>query len=142
MAFNKNNDDFSMEVVDNFDFIIEEGSNSSVNLRKVSWNGREPKLDIRKWLYQDGQERASKGVTLSDEGANELTGVLVEQGFGDTARLVKALKNRGEFAEIEVTGKIVEDDGSEDYYNPNDLLGGLSNYTMEDEDSNSIEEEE
>ena len=57
MAFNKNNDDFSMEIVDNFDFIIEEGSNSSVNLRKVSWNGREPKLDIRKWLYQDGQER-------------------------------------------------------------------------------------
>ena len=50
----RDNKDFSFEIVPNFDFVLEEGSNTSVNLRKISWNGRDPKLDIRKWSYNDG----------------------------------------------------------------------------------------
>lgn len=118
MAGNK---DFTMEIQENFDFIIEEGANTSINLRKIGWNGREPKLDLRKWSYQEGQERAMKGVTLSDEGADELTGILVEQGYGDTMRIAKALQARGIPMPYDLDDEDY-DDGSEEYYDPSELL--------------------
>lgn len=121
-----NNKEFTMEIQEGFDFIIEESGNSSLNLRKVSWNGREPKLDLRKWNYQDGKERAMKGVTMSDEGADELVGVLIEQGYGDTKRIAKAISKRDEYSEVmEHLNDIEEviDDGSEEYYDPSELLG-------------------
>lgn len=122
------NKEFTMEIEDGFDFIIEESGNSSLNLRKISWNGREPKLDLRKWNYSEGHEIAMKGVTLSDDGADELTGVLVEQGYGDTRRILKALKNRADYEEsisnIDKTDDINSsyDDESEEYYDPRELL--------------------
>ena len=122
----RENKEITMEIQEGFDFIIEESGNSSLNLRKVSWNGREPKLDFRKWSYQDGQERAMKGVTMTDEGADELTGVLVEQGYGNTKRIAKALVNREEYQEVMQHLDDPEedsDDGSESYYDPSELLG-------------------
>ena len=120
----RDNKDFSFEIVPNFDFVLEEGSNTSVNLRKISWNGREPKLDIRKWSYNDGEERMLKGCTLSDEGGNELACVLVEHGYGDTNRLFKALSQREDFhGEVDTTEyKSQEDDEEEEYYDPSMLL--------------------
>ena len=120
----RDNKDFSFEIVPNFDFVLEEGSNTSVNLRKISWNGREPKLDIRKWSYNDGAERMLKGCTLSDEGGNELACVLVEHGYGDTNRLFKALSQREDFhGEVDTTeSKSQEDDEEEEYYDPSMLL--------------------
>ena len=122
----RDNKEFTMDILEGFDYIIEESGNSSLNLRKVSWNGREHKLDLRKWNYQDGQERAMKGVTLSDDGADELSAVLVEQGYGNTKRLLKALTKREEYNDSmnhlnDVDEEI--DDGSEDYYDPSELLG-------------------
>ena len=64
----RENKEITMEIQEGFDFIIEESGNSSLNLRKVGWNGRPPKLDLRKWSYNEGEERAMKGVTMSDEG--------------------------------------------------------------------------
>ena len=122
----KDNKEFTMDIKEGFDYIIEESGNSSLNLRKISWNGRDHKLDLRKWNYQDGQERAMKGVTLSDDGADELTGVLVEQGYGDTKRIAKALSQREEYSEVMNhinDADVVADDGSEEYYDPSELLG-------------------
>jgi hypothetical protein len=124
----KGNKEFSMEIQEGFDFIIEESGNSSLNLRRISWNGREPKLDLRKWLYQDGQERSYKGVTITDEGADELTGVLVENDYGDTKRIVKAISNREDYEEVMKHLNDPEeeyDDGSEGYYDPSELLGSI-----------------
>ena len=120
----RDNKDFSFEIVPNFDFVLEEGSNTSVNLRKISWNGRDPKLDIRKWSYNDGEERMLKGCTLSDGGGNELACVLVEHGYGDTNRLFKALSQREDFhGEVDTTeSKSQEDDEEEEYYDPSMLL--------------------
>ena len=120
----RDNKDFSFEIVPNFDFVLEEGSNTSVNLRKISWNGRDPKLDIRKWSYNDGEERMLKGCTLSDEGGNELACVLVEHGYGDTNRLLKALSQRDDFHSTVDVGesKSEEDDSEEEYYDPSMLL--------------------
>lgn len=125
MAWNKDKE-FSMEIEDNFDFILEEGQNTSINLRRISWNGRPSKIDIRKWVYNDGTERAMKGVSLSDEGADELANVLIEQGFGNTKRIIKAIKAREDYdgsISGNITEEIAEDDGSEEYYDPSELLG-------------------
>lgn len=121
----KDSKDFSFEIEPNFDFILEEGANTSTNLRKISWNGREPKLDIRKWSYNDGEERMLKGCTLSDEGGNELACALVENGYGDTNRLMKALSARKDFNGLmDVTeADSSEEDDEEEYYDPNTLLG-------------------
>ena len=120
--------EITMDIVPGFDFIIEEGQNTSLNLRKVSWNGRDPKLDLRKWSYQEGEERAMKGITLSKEGAAELTCVLAEQGYGSTKRIIKAIQNRDDYESAMRTLNDPEesgnDDGSEDYYDPAELLGG------------------
>lgn len=120
--------EITMDIIPGFDFIIEEGQNTSLNLRKVSWNGREPKLDLRKWSYQEGEERAMKGITLSEEGATELTGVLVEQGYGETKRIIKAIQNRDDYESamrtLDDPDESGTDDGSEEYYDPAELLGG------------------
>jgi len=125
MAWNSEKE-ISMEIEEGFDFILEEGQNTSINLRKISWNGRPSKLDIRKWSYNESGERAMKGIGLSDEGADELAAVLVENGYGETRRLVKALKERNSDEEIDIElppEKEVEDDGEEEYYDPSELLG-------------------
>ena len=120
--------EITMDIIPGFDFIIQEGQNTSLNLRKVSWNGREPKLDLRKWSYQEGEERAMKGITLSEEGATELTGVLVEQGYGETKRIIKAIQNRDDYESamrtLDDPDESGTDDGSEEYYDPAELLGG------------------
>lgn len=125
MAWNKNKD-ISMEIEKEFDFIIEEGQNTSINLRRISWNGRPSKIDIRKWVYQDGNERAMKGVSLSDEGADELANVLVEQGYGNTSRLIKTIKQREDYNNLngDKFDVKIDDDGSEEYYDPSELLEG------------------
>lgn len=115
---------FQYDIKDGFDFIIEESGNNSINLRKISWNGRPHKLDIRKYTYTDGQEHMMKGVSLTDAGANELAGTLIEQGYGDTHRIIKALRNRKDFDEslLDKNAPIEEDD-EEEYYDPKQLLG-------------------
>ena len=105
------------------DYIIDESGNQSLNLRKISWNGRPFKLDLRKYSYSDGGERMLKGVTISEEGADELTGTLVEKGYGDTTRIIKAIRGREDFDESLLDKNIpIEDDGSEDFYDPKQLL--------------------
>ncbi len=46
----------------------------------VSWNGRDPKIDIREWS-PDGS-KMGKGITLTDEEAAELM-KLLQQEMGD-----------------------------------------------------------
>lgn len=117
MAFSKNNNkEITYTVHDDFDFILDEGGNSSVNLRKVEWNENgKPKLEIRRWTYQDGKERAGKGCTLTDAAANELTAVLCENGYGDTKRILDSLKERDDYKDA-LEGK------EETYYDPNELF--------------------
>ena len=123
MAWNKDKE-ITMDILPDFDHILEEGKNTSVNLRRVSWNGRDHKIDIRKWSYSDDGEKAMKGIQLTDEGAGELANVLVEVGFGETKRLIKAIQKREDYDDS-FKAKIVDDtdDGSEDYYDPSELLG-------------------
>ena len=96
-----------------------------MNLRRISWNGRPYKLDIRKYAYKEGAESPMKGVTLTDNGANELVGVLIEQGFGSTKRIMKTLRDREDFdpamleEDYDFTEEVKQDD---DYFDPKELL--------------------
>ena len=122
----RSNKEFTYKVMPDFDFVIEEGKNTSINLRKVSWNDKPAKIDIRKWSYEDGgKERALKGITLSDDGANELSTILVENGYGDTKRLVKAIKGREDYSDDMnlANDAVYSDEDSDEYYDPKELFG-------------------
>lgn len=122
----KNNTDFNYAIEEGFDYVLEEGGNQSINLRRISWNGRPSKIDIRKYTYKDGKEMMLKGISLSDEGVTELAGVLIERGYGDTRRIIKALREREDFDESMLDKNTPLDDDSEEetYYDPKELFGG------------------
>lgn len=87
------------EIVDGYDHIFDEKGNTFLSLRKISWGGREPKLDLRKWYTMaDGEERVGRGVGfLTEEGPHELTRILVQEGFGYTNELMDILSTREDF---------------------------------------------
>ena len=55
--------------------VLSEGSKGwTKELNLVSWNGREPKFDIRDW--SPDHEKMGKGVTLTEEEAAKLKELL------------------------------------------------------------------
>ena len=54
--------------------IIEAGTNYDIIAKIISWNGKEPKLDIRKWNKEDG--KMSKGISISLDCVDRLKEVL------------------------------------------------------------------
>lgn len=53
------------------------GEDSKKELRIVSWNGREAKLDIREWrTTEKGEERCGKGIGLTTDEAKVLVDLL------------------------------------------------------------------
>lgn len=66
--------EISFEIVEHIG-VLSTGSkcwNKELNL--VSWNGREPKYDIREWSAE--HDKMGKGVTLSKEELEALKGIL------------------------------------------------------------------
>ena len=57
--------EFKYEVVERVAVLSESSKGWTKELNPISWNGREPKYDIREWS-PDG-EKMGKGVTLTDE---------------------------------------------------------------------------
>lgn len=55
--------------------LLSEGANGwSKELNIISWNGREPKYDLRDWAPE--HEKMGKGITLSKEELNKLRDLL------------------------------------------------------------------
>lgn len=88
------------EILDGFDFVVQETGNTYVALRKVRWSEvGEPRYDIRKYVTQsDGSEMLMKGCSLNNDGMKELTNILTREGFGDTCTIVENIKDRDDFA--------------------------------------------
>ncbi|MCL2608055.1 MAG: YdbC family protein [Methanomassiliicoccaceae archaeon] len=57
--------EFKYEIVEKVAVLSESSKGWTKELNMISWNGREPKYDIREWS-PDG-EKMGKGVTLTDE---------------------------------------------------------------------------
>ena len=66
--------DFKFEIIEEIGVLSESTKGWRKELNKVSWNGAEPKLDIREWA--PGHEKMGKGVTLTREEADELKRLL------------------------------------------------------------------
>jgi len=60
-----NKDNFNYEIVEKIAVLSQYGTTSK-ELNKVSYNGTQPKYDIRNWTREGGTEKMSKGVTLTD----------------------------------------------------------------------------
>jgi hypothetical protein len=71
--------EFKYEVVEELGVLSETPKGWSKELNLVSWNGREPKYDIREWA--PGHEKMGKGVTLSGDEAAELKRLLANIDF-------------------------------------------------------------
>ena len=56
----------------------EKGFSKEINL--ISWNGGEPKYDIRNW--HPGREKCGKGITLTRDEAIALMDALIQE-FGE-----------------------------------------------------------
>lgn len=65
--------DFNYEIVEELGSLGFRGA-WETKVRKVSWNGAEPKIDIRPWNEDD--TRMGKGVSLSEAEAQSLLEVL------------------------------------------------------------------
>ena len=59
--------EFKYEIVENIALLSESSKGWKKELNLVSWNGRDPKYDIREWS-PDGS-KMGKGITLSAEEA-------------------------------------------------------------------------
>ena len=80
----KVNDEIKMEVVEKVGVIMERNGGYSLELRYVSWNGGEPKYDIRPWkIKDDGTEVCGKGITLTGEELESLGEIIVKLASND-----------------------------------------------------------
>lgn len=133
MAFYKTDTEFTYSILEGFDHILEEKGNQYTSLRKISWNDNGTyKLDIRRYYTTpEGEEKMGKGISfMTDEGPAELINALLQEGYGDTAEVVRNLKDRDDFRsalnsvlnpEDEFYDKDAKDIKA-DYYDPKELL--------------------
>jgi hypothetical protein len=135
MAFKKDGGPIKFEIKeDGINELIDEGTgNSSIMLREVGWNGRDPKLEIRKWIIDVDKETPMRGLSfITEQGPHTLTEVLTEKGFGNTEKLINNIKDREDFDEslVKVIGKkkIEKSKNTEvtisedDYFDPKSVL--------------------
>ena len=67
--------ELKFEITKHYGILSTNKSNWQKELNLVSWNGRDPKMDIRDWA--PGHDKMGKGVTLTAEEATKLAGLLV-----------------------------------------------------------------
>lgn len=104
--------EFKYEVDPEFDYLIEEKGNQALFFRRVSWNGRDAKPEIRKWYVDGTSETPGKGFSfMTEEGPNELIKTMTELGYGNTEEVLENISKRDDFpvAVKKVLGKGVEE---------------------------------
>ena len=71
------NDEVTFEIIEEIGIISEGNGGWAKELNLVSWNGAEPKYDIRDW--NEGHERMTRGITLTQAAAKRLCELLKEE---------------------------------------------------------------
>ncbi|MFP3156018.1 hypothetical protein LQZ18_16660 [Lachnospiraceae bacterium ZAX-1] len=59
------NDNFKYEIISEHGVVSERSKGWRKEFNLISWNGGEPKYDVRDW--SEGHEKMGKGVTLTEE---------------------------------------------------------------------------
>ena len=68
--------EFKYEIVEHFGIISQNSSGWTKELNKISWNGGNPKYDIRDWAPE--HEKMGKGVTLTEDEFESFKKLLTE----------------------------------------------------------------
>lgn len=66
--------EFKYEITQELGILSESKSGWTRELNLISWNGAEPKFDIRDWA--PGHEKMGKGISLSAEEVEKLKAIL------------------------------------------------------------------
>lgn len=66
--------DIKYDIVEELGVVSENAKGWKKELNKISWNGAEPKYDLRDWAPD--HEKMGKGITLSADEAQELYKIL------------------------------------------------------------------
>ena len=61
----KEQGDFKFEIINELGALSESTSGWRKELNRISWNGREPKYDIRDWA--PNHVKSGKGITLTEQ---------------------------------------------------------------------------
>lgn len=60
--------EINYEVIEECGTVAERSGGYELKLRYISWNGKDPRYDLRPWKVDDeGKETCSKGITLTGE---------------------------------------------------------------------------
>lgn len=68
MAASQNN--FKLEIINELGVVSEGNKGWRKELNRISWNGKEPKYDIRDWAPD--HEKMGKGITLTEQELRKL----------------------------------------------------------------------
>lgn len=71
--------ELKFEITEQIAVLSESSTGWTKELNLISWNGREPKYDIRDW--SPNHEKMGKGLTLNKEEIDILKRVLFENNF-------------------------------------------------------------
>lgn len=66
--------EISFEIIETLGVLSTSTKGWTKELNLISWNGREPKYDLREWSPE--HDKMGKGVTLSKEELDALKGIL------------------------------------------------------------------
>ena len=69
--------DLKFEIINQIGVISTSASGWNVELNRVSWNGNEPKYDVRPW--SPDHTKMGKGITLSEEELVTLSELLTKE---------------------------------------------------------------
>ena len=66
--------EFKYEIINEIGVISESAKGWKKEVNRLSWNGGEPKYDIRQWAPE--HEKMGKGISLTEEELRELAKIL------------------------------------------------------------------
>ena len=69
--------ELKFEIINQIGVISTSASGWNVELNRVSWNGNEPKYDLRSW--SPDQTKMGKGITLSEDDLIALSALLSKE---------------------------------------------------------------
>jgi len=76
----KKNDEIKFEIKETIGVISEKTNGWRKEINLVSWNGAEPKYDIREWSPE--HDKMSKGLTMTREEVQVLASLLSDDTIG------------------------------------------------------------
>ena len=68
--------EFKYEIINSIG-VLSENNSWKKELNRISWNGNEPKYDIRDW--SDNHDKMGKGITLSEDELRKLKEIIDEE---------------------------------------------------------------